>query len=275
MEVLDRKPRGMEREQGEDLGLPPVEEQPLAVEPHLRRAEEGQGEAGLGRRDVARQRRTTVGGEGALDQPRHHARGGEADGMGAVPGGRQVDHAERAAGHRVEDRGRPADPVVHHLGVVLGAEDHRRGAGPAGDGQRVGADAPLVPPAAGDEVHRLGLASHHAAAVGPEDPCLLVGDRDDEVAVLGRAPELVLHPGHRGLQGRGLPEVGRVALVVERRVGHPGRHDTRQLPAAQDLRPDRVGVTGLDEARPRADGVHASGVQVLAGHGGSRWSPQT
>ena len=269
--MLDREPARVHRQQREDLGLPPVEQQPLPVEPHLGRAEQRQREAGVGGRRGAERCRTTVRWQRALDQPRHHARRREADGVGAVPGRRQVDDAERAAGHRVEDRRGPAHPVVHDLGVVLGAEDHRRGAGPAGDGERVGADARLVPAPAGHEVHRLGLAAHHPAAVGPEDAGLLVGDRDDEVAVLGRTAQLVLHPGHRGLQGRVVPELGGVALVGERRVGHGRRDHAGELPAAEDLRPHggRL-LAAVDELRPGAHGTHPACVQVVTRrHGGS------
>ena len=232
--MLDGQAARVHRQQREDLGLPPVEQQPLPVEPHLGGAEQRQREAGIGGRRGPERCRTPVRGQRPLDQPRHHARRREADGVGAVPGRREVDDAQRAAGHRVEDRSRPAHPVVHDLGVVLGAEDHRRGAGPSGDGERVGADARLVPATAGHEVHRLGLAAHHPAAVGPEDAGLLVGDRDDEVAVLGRPAQLVLHPRRR------------------RSAGATGSRTRR-------CRPRRRAVRGSRSARPRRRAASCSG----------------
>ena len=49
----------------------------------------------------------------------------------------------------------------------------------------------------GHEVDRLGLAAHHPAAVRPQDPGLGVGDRDDQVAVLGGTPQLGLDAARR------------------------------------------------------------------------------
>ena len=215
--------------------------------------------------------RAPPGGHRGLDQARHHAGGGQADRVRAVPGGRQVDDAELLAADRVVHGRGPAHPVVHDRGVVLGAEDHRRVAGAAGDGQRVGADALLVPPAARHEVDRLGLAPHHPPAVGPQDAGLGVGDRDDQVAVLGRAPQLGLHALDRGLQGR-LAPVGRgVGLVVQRRLGEVGGdRGGGEPPAVADLRSHPVAgpVPQLHERGPGLDGLVAPVPQVaVAAHG--------
>ena len=157
--------------------------------------------------------------------------------------------------------------------VVLGAEDHRRGREPVGQVQGVGADRLLVPPAAGHEVHALGLAAHDAPAVGPQHPGVGVGDRDDQVAVQGRLAQLRLDPLDRGLQRRVPPDGGDLRLVGERclldvrRDGGPAAG-----PAAEDLGADDGlgGVAVLDEAGPRPDGVNASGAQLGAGHEAER-----
>ena len=193
-----------------------------------------------------------------LDQPRQHPGGGQADGVGAVPGGGEVDDAELPAGDRVVHRRGPADPVVHDRRVVLGAEDHRRRRQPVGQVERVGADALVVPAAAGHEVDGLGLATHHPAAVGPQDAGLGVGDRHDQVAVLGGTPQLGLDAHHRGLQRGALPDLGRLGLVGQRRVGEVG--GDRRLgagPAAEDLGSHQLlgAVAALDEAGPGAHGV--------------------
>ena len=193
-----------------------------------------------------------------LDQPSHHPGGGQADRVGAVPGRRQVDHAELPAGDRVVDRRGPADPVVHDRGVVLGGEDHgRTGVSPVGQVKGVGADAFVVPAAAGHEVHRLGLAAHHPAAVGPQDASVGVGDREHEVAVLGSAPQLVLDARDRDLQWGTHPEAwvsassasgACLTSVVMRR---------RTAPTTEDLRADQLlrAVAVLDERGPGADGI--------------------
>ena len=202
--------------------------------------------------------------------------------MGAVPGRGEVDDPDLPAGGRVEDGRGPAHPVVHDGGVVLGTEDHRRSALPHGDGQGVGADAGLVPATAGHEVHRLRLAPHHPAAVGPQDPGVGVGHRDDEVAVLCRTPQLALDRGHCPLQRRVPPRLGGVALVGQRRLRDVGRDRLpRELPAAQDLRTHQRArvVALLDERRPGPDRGESAVLQVLVVwqclvvrlHDGSRW----
>ena len=200
-----------------------------------------------------------------LDQPRHHPRRGEADGVGAVPGRRQVDHAELLTGHRVVDRRGPADPVVHDRGVVLGREHHGRPAQPVGQVEGVGADALVVPPRARHEVHRLRLAAHDPTAVGPQHPGVAVRDRQHEVAVLGRAPEVVLDPGDRDLQRRPLPVGAGLLLVGQRRVGDVGG-DGRAGPgpAAVDLGAHQAlgPVAVLDERRPRVHGGLTTPEQV-------------
>ncbi len=189
-----------------------------------------------------------------LDQPGHHPRRREADRVGAVPGGREVDDAELHPGDGVEDRRGPADPVVHDRGVVLGAEHHRGLGQPVGQVERVGADRLVVPAATGHEVHGLRLAAHHPAAVGPQDPGVGVGHRDDEVAVLGGAAQLLLDVLHRRLQRRVAPDRRDLRLVGERRLLHVDRdRGLRPRPRREDLGADqRLDlVTVLDEARPR------------------------
>ena len=204
-----------------------------------------------------------------LDQPGHHPRGREPDRVGAVPGGREVDDAELGAGDGVVDRGGPADPVVHDRGVVLGAEHHRRLGQPVGEVEGVGADRLVVPAAAGHEVHGLRLAPHHPAAVGPQDPGVRVGDRDDQVAVLGGTAQLVLDVLDGRLQRRVPPDRRDLGLVGERRLLHVDRD--RRLgpgPGRQDLRADqRLDLVAvLDEARPRAHGVLAPRAQLTPPH---------
>ena len=200
-----------------------------------------------------------------LDQPRHQPRGRQPDRVRAVPGRRQVDHAEPLAGDGVVQRRRPAHPVVHDRREVLGAEHHRRLAGAAGQVEGVGADAGLVPPAAGHEVDRLGLAAHHPAAVGPQDPGVLVGDREHQVAVLGGAAQLVLDAADRDLQRRAVPAGGGVGLVGHRRLRDVERHGRAgPLPAAEDLRahPRRGPDAVIHVGRPGARGVLPATVQL-------------
>ena len=128
VQALERDAVGVHREQREDLGLPAVEQQPCpsrcasavpssrSVRPATSGDASTDGEPGV----LARARHRL------LDQPRHHPGGRQADRVGAVPGRRQVDHAELASGDRVVHGRRPAHPVVHDRGVVLGREDHRR-----------------------------------------------------------------------------------------------------------------------------------------------------
>jgi len=115
---------------------------------------------------------------------------------------------------------------------VLGGEHLRRPPAQR-QGQRVGAHARLVPPAAGREVHPLGPAPHHPAAAGPQDRAGLVGDRGDEPGVVGDRAQLVGELEDRAAQ-RGLPPAGRdvvldrgaVACGVDQRQGPaPGGHD--------------------------------------------------
>ena len=266
VEPVQREPLGVQGEQGEDLGLASVEQQPLAVEVGLGGAEDRQHQARLG--VVGPGGTTQRGGAGRhrlLDESRHHLGGGEADRVGAVPGGGEVEHAELHAGHRVVHGRGPADPVVHHRRVVLGAEDHRRAVVAVGEVQGVGAGGPVVPPAAGHEVHALGLAAHGATAVRPQDAGLRVGHGDHEVAVLGGAAQVLLDPLDRGLQ-RGVAEVGRgLLLVVEGGVGDlRGDRLLRARPARPDLGAHELlgAVTVLDERGPRAHRVDPASPQV-------------
>ena len=111
---------------------------------------------------------------------------------------------------------------------------------PVGQVERVGADAGVVPAAAGHEVDGLGLAAHHPAAVRPEDAGLGVGDRDDQVAVLGGTPQLGLDPLDRGLERRVLPERPGVGLVGQRRLGDvAGDGRLGPLPGVEDLGADQ------------------------------------
>ena len=273
MQLLEREPRRVQRQQREDLGLAAVEQQPLAVEPGLGRAEQGQVEAG----DHLRVRVAGQAGvlarlrHGGLDQAGHHPRGGQADRVGAVPGGRQVDDAELLAADRVVHGRRPADPVVHDLGVVLGAEHHRGRVVAGGQVEGVGADAGVVPAPTGHEVHGLGLAAHHASAVRPEDAGLGVGHGHHEVAVLRRTTQLLLDPLDGHLERRALPERPGVGLVGERRLAHVDADGGRRaLPGAEDLGPHQAfgEVAVLDEVHPRAHGVHPLALRA----GCARWS---
>ena len=76
----------------------------------------------------------------------------------------------------------------------------------------------VVPAPARHEVDGLGLAAHHPAAVRPEDAGLGVGDRDDEVAVLGGTAQLGLDPLDGGLQRRAAPVRRGLGLVGQRRL---------------------------------------------------------
>ena len=206
-------------------------------------------------------------GHRALDQPRHHPGGCQPDRVGAVPHRRQVDHAELPAGDRVVHRRRPADPAVHDRGVVLGAEDHLGVVAAVGQVERVRADALVVPAGGGHEVHRLGAAPHHAPAVRPQDAGLGVGDRDDEVAVLGGAPQVGLDPFDGGLERGAPPERRGLGLVGQRGLGDiGGDRGAGAFPAVQDLGADeRLGVVALlDEGGPGAHGVEPPGVEVPA-----------
>ena len=267
--MLQREPVGVEREQGQDLGLPAVEEEASAVEVGLGGSEQGHVEP---HREpgapVSRQAGVLLrGGHRGLDQPGHHPRGGHPDRVGPLPGGGEVDDADLLAGHGVVHGRRPAHPVVHDGRVVLGAEHHRRAVVAGGQVERVGADAGVVPLPTGDEVDGLGLAAHHAAAVRPQDAGLGVGHGDDEVAVLRRTPQLGLHALDGDLERRAVPERRGVGLV-----GHRGLGDVeadrrgRAFPRPEDLRPDQAfgPVTALDEGGPRAHSVDAASVQLVA-----------
>ena len=266
VEVLERQPLGVHREQGEDLGLPPVEQQPLAVEPGLGRAQQVQGQPRPVVGDIPRGAGVAARvGHRGLDQPGHDPSGRQPDRVGAVPGRRQVDHAELLTRRRVVHRRGPAHPVVHDRRVVLGAEHHRRRTDTVGQVECVGADTRVVPAATGHEVDGLGLAAHDAPAVRPQDAGLGVGHRDHEVAVLGRAPEVGLDAGDGGLQRGAVPEGGGLGLVGQWRLGHLARQGRPgALPAVQDLGPDQPlgSVTLLDEGRPRAHGVDTTTLQV-------------
>ena len=256
VQALERDSLGVHREQGEDLGLPTVEQQPQTVEVSLGGPEQSQRQAG----DVGRlvHRRETVVLVGAwhrlLDQPRHHPRGGQADRVGAVPGRRQVDDAELSSGHGVVDGRRPAHPVVHDRGVVLGGEDHRRPGRAVGQVEGVGADALVVPAAAGHEVHRLGLATHHPAAVRPEDPGVGIGHGEHQVAVLGGAAQLLLDARDGDLQRRTLQNARVSASSASGACAHVGGDGGfRAFPRGEDLGAHQRlrGVAVLDERRPR------------------------
>ena len=158
----------------------------------------------------------------------------------------EIDDAELGAGDGIVDRSGPADPVVHDRGVVLGAEHHRRLGEPVGEVERVGADRLVVPAASGHEVDGLRLAPHHPAAVGPQDPGVRVGDRDDEVSVLGRAAQVLLDVLHGRLQRRVPPDRRDLGLVGERRLLHVDRdRRLRPRPRGQDLGADwKVIISG-------------------------------
>ena len=173
-----------------------------------------------------------------LDQPRHHPGRGQADRVGAVPGRRQVDDAELAAGVGVVHRRGPADPVVHDRRVVLGAEHHRRLGQPVGEVERVGADRLVVPAAAGHEVDGLGLAPHHPAAVRPQDAGLRVGDGEHQVAVLGGTPQLRLDALDRDLERRVAPD--RRRSRPRRRAAPRGRRWRSPPPTGSSWRGSRA-----------------------------------
>ncbi len=196
---------------------------------------------------------------------------GQPDRVGPVPGGREVDDAEDPSGPRFADRCRPADPAVHDRGVVLGAEDRRRGGAACGQRQRVGAHAPLVPPPAGHEVDALGAATHHPAPVGPQDPGAGVGDGQHEVAVLGGTAQVALDPAHRDAERGAAPQVTGLLLVGERSGLQVRRHADGAAPAAPDLRSHAraPGATARDEGGPGPECRLAALRQGGAGHAGT------
>ena len=136
-----------------------------------------------------------------------------------------------------------------------------------GQVEGVGADRLVVPAAAGDEVHRLGLAAHDPPAVRPEDAGLRVGHgqrRGRRPPPYDAAPASTRDTASCSGESRQNSRVSDSS--VERRLGDVARHDgCGPLPAAQDLGPDqRLGpVAVLDERGPGAHGVEPAPCRSL------------
>ncbi len=220
-------------------------------------------------------------GHRCLDQAGHHARGREPDRVAAVPRGRQVDDADLLAGGGVMDGSRPTHPVVHHRREVLGREHHRGLVCAGGEVQGIGADAEVVPPAAGDEVDGLGLAAHDPPTAGPQDASVVVGHGQHEIAVVRRLPQIVVDAIDGHLQRRVVPERRCLALVGQRRLGDVEDGSVRgTLPAVEDLGADDVraiwtrGVgSGLDERGPGSRDLATALLQAGVSRGPMRSRP--
>ena len=185
VQLLERQPLGVQREQREHLGLATVEQQPLAVEPGLGRPEQGHQPGRVRRRRRTPRAWSAPTRHRGLDEACHHSRSGEPDRVGAVPGGRQVEHAELPSGDRVVHGRGPADPVVHDRRVVLALNTI------AGLSSRFARSSALVPTLWSSQrppATKLTVSALRRITRPPyvQDAGLGVGDGDDQVAVLGR-----------------------------------------------------------------------------------------
>jgi len=237
VQITQVEPVRVEREQPEDLHLPPGEPQPHAVELRAGLAEQLKlQQPAAGTWTVACGYRRDACSHFPCQQPGQRLGRSQADRVGAIPGRGQVEHAELAPGARVVHRGGPAHPAVHAAGEVLRGVHGGRMVQPERQVQRVRPDAGLIPPASGNEVHLLRPVPHDRAAVGPHDPGGRIGDRHDELAIVGRRLQLGFELPDGAAERARLPGEPGLVGVCQRRLVDLG-HDVRgrALPARDDL----------------------------------------
>ena len=223
----------MQREQCQDLEL-------AARQQQLGRA--GADSPATQHRELeGRERGGGVGGGGGRQQASERRSGRHREGVRAVPGRRQVQHAQDGTAARIAQRHGVADPAVDGGAVVLGRVDRRGLAGAQGERQRVGADRRLVPVTARDEPDPLAVPTHDPAAVRPHDAPAGVGDAGDQPAVVSGTADVGFDGAQTSRHARPAPRVDGRAVAVDGRGADLGAdRGPRATPGVQDAPFDQV-----------------------------------